>query len=186
MAQPTSSFYISNNDFEGARERFATSNARWKQHWFDTCSEIVKNCKTWLDKYILDPVNLTITEIVKKTKAAIKKHAGTSNVYLIKMFDIDNKYVFLKGGKADDVSKRLRDLSNQEYKRDNVRILRVEIVKTWELPNSHLAESFEQALHAYLCKFYDNNPNDRYYPTELTEEQFAELDRRYEIFCNFS
>lgn len=186
MAQPTSSSYITNNDFEGAKERFVSANSRWKQHWFNTCVEIAKNCKVWFDKYILDPVNLTITEIVKKAKSVIKNCNETSNVYLIKMFDVNDRYVFLKGGKADNVSRRLRDLSRQEYKRDNIQISRVEIIKTWELPNSHLAESFEQALHAYLCNFFENIPNDRYYPTELTEEQFSELDRRYEIIQNFA
>ena len=128
-----------------------------------------------------------VIEKAKKTVArVIKKYDGTSNVYLIKMFDTDGDYVFLKGGKADDITKRLRDLSRQEYKRDNVQIDRVEIIKTWELPNSHLAESFEQALHAYLCNFFDNIPNDRYYPKELTAEQFAELDRRHEIICSFA
>ena len=186
----SSTTYINENDFEGAKARFEQSTARWKQHWFDTCMEIFENCAEWGKKYILDPVNRTITAVIEKAKKTIsrviKKHDGTSNVYLIKMFDTDGDYVFLKGGKADDITKRLRDLSRQEYKRDNVQIDRVEIIKTWELPNSHLAESFEQALHAYLCNFFDNIPNDRYYPQELTAEQFAELDRRHEIICSFA
>lgn len=180
---------VNTNDFMEALARFNMANARWKEHWFNACEKITKKCKEWANKYTLNRATLTIEKMVKKAKETVRKvmrkHNGASYVYLIKMFDDAGQYVFLKGGKADSVSKRLKDLSKTEYKRDGVQINRVEIIKTWELPSSHLAESFEQALHAYLCQFFDNIPNDRYHPQELTEEQFAELDRRHKIISSF-
>ena len=39
----SSTAYINENDFEGAKVRFEQSTARWKQHWFDTCMEIFES-----------------------------------------------------------------------------------------------------------------------------------------------
>ena len=175
--------YIQFNDFEGALMRFNETNARWKKHWFNACVEIANRCKSWHKKYsFYSNPNLLI---VKADKEAKEQNKNLSYVYLIKMYDDEDDYVFLKCGKANDVNVRLRTLSKQAYKREDVQIERVEIIKTWELPSSHLAESFEQAVHDYLSKLYENIPNDRYYPQTLTEQQFAELEKRYEIIRAF-
>ena len=187
MSKPSARSYISSNNITGAYERFLSAYSNWKDHWWETVETIYKNSAEWAKKYILDPIKRTLTAIGERVRIRnIKAHSGASYVYLIKMFDDNNQYVFLKGGKADDIRKRLSNLSRQEYKRDDVQISRVEIINTWELPNSHLAECFEQALHDYLCRFFEHIPNDRYYPHELTTEQFAELDRRHEIVCSFA
>lgn len=175
MSKPTRAYYIRENDFEGAKERFDSANNRWKQHWFDVCMEIAEKAKDWLKKYILDPITLTI----EKVKKVANKSEG-SNVYLIKMFDINNVYTYLKAGKADILERRLKQLIKL-YKKENVFVSNIEVIKTWHLPNSHLAECFEQSVHAYLAKLFYHIPNDRYAPVELNEEHFAEIERRYEI-----
>jgi hypothetical protein len=179
----TSTEYINDNDFEGAKERFDSSNRRWKDYWFETCLTIAENCKEWAEKYIIDPIKRTIEKIVQTITANDNKQ---SCVYLIKMFDSSGRYVFLKGGKTDNLLLRMKQLSSTVYSRSNTIIRNVEIIKVWELPSSHLAECFEQALHHYLASFLTHIPNDRYSPTELTDEHFVELNRRYEIIKGFA
>lgn len=173
--------YIVENDFEGAKLKFDTSNSRWRKHWFDTCYRIAQKVKSWATKYIFDPVALTIEEIGKHIKKIAPKKAGESHVYLIRMYDDSDKYVFLKAGKANDLKDRLRDLSKHLYRRSNTQIARVEILRTWTLPSNHLAESFEHALHHYLSGLFENIPNDRYDPVELTPAHMSEIDRRFEL-----
>ena len=188
MANKNWKWYVGHNDFEGAKQRFENAYKNWKQHWFDTCVEIFNNSKEWAKKYILDPITLTIEPIIQKTtKKQTKRHAGESHTYIIKMFNDCGKYVFLKNGKADDVSRRMRELSKQEYKRDGEQIARVEVLKTYDFPSADLAESFEKIVHNYLTKFFSRIPNDRYEPAELTTEQYGEIDRMYNTFLvNFA
>lgn len=173
--------YIVTNDFEGAKQRFDNANKRWKKHWYETCLIIAKKVKDLFKKYIFDPVNLTITKINEK----LKKIQGKSFVYLIKMFDENNNYVFLKVGKSNNVDIRLMALSKQYYKKDKIKISRVEKIHTWELPNSHLAEAFEQVLHSFLSSHYINIPNDRYPAINLLEEDLIEFEKRYKLMESF-
>lgn len=179
--------FIADGDFEGAKEKFDNANARWKSHWFNTCVTIAKQCGEWVTKYLIDPVRMTITAIGQHVKKrAPKENAKESHVYLIKMYDEDGDYRFLKGGKANDLKQRLSALGKYLYRRDNVQIAKVEIIKTWDLATNHLAEAFEQLLHATLSKKYKNIPNDRYTPVELSAEEIAELDRKYELLCSIA
>lgn len=173
--------YVALEDFEGAKARFDSANGRWRKHWFNACWQIAEKVKEWATKYIFDPIALTIEAITQRVKKNAPKQSGESHVYLIKMFDIFGNYVFLKGGKANDLKDRLSNLSRHLYRRSNTQIANVEIIKTWTLPSNHMAESFEQVLHHYLSGLFNNIPNDRYDPVELTPEQMNEIDRRYEL-----
>lgn len=177
----SSTIYIQQNDFEGAKERFENANKQWKQHWFDTCATIAKKAKEWLEIYILDPIKLTITKIYKTTK----DYVSNSYVYLIKMFDDKDNYIFLKAGKADNPKERFSTLSKNFYKRDNIQITKVIPLRVWGMPNNHLAQAFEQIVHSYLSSLFQNIPNDRYAPVEITEEIFNEIERKYELMTNF-
>lgn len=180
--QMTSTDYIREQDFEGAKERFDKANRRWKSHWFEVCREIAEVCKKWAKKYVFDPINLTIEKVKRATKG---RHEGKSYVYLIEMY-ANGIFRFLKGGKANDVNARMSQLCGYEYKREGVVVDDVKILRTWELADSHLAESFEQALHSYLSKKFRNIPNDRYDPVTLTEDDFAELNRRHAVISAFA
>lgn len=176
--------YIALGDFEGAKEKFDSANNRWKNHWFNTCVTIAKQFGEWATKYLIDPINRTITAIgsyVKKRSPKVNEEE--SSVYLIEMYDDHNSHVFNKVGKANDLKARLSTLSKQLYRRSNTQISRIRIIKTWTLPTNHLAESFEQLLHADMSKRYENIPNDRYTPAVLPAELVGEFDRKYELFC---
>ena len=171
--------YIKENDFEGAKERFEKSERRWRKHWYNTCLEIARKVRFWLRKYVFDPIALTIRELTEADQV------DEPCTYLIRMYDEDGEYTYLKAGKAKILEDRLQTLRGKHYKRENIKIGEVEVIKTWKLPTEHLAEAFEQVVHHYLSTIYNNIPNDRYDPVELTEEQFAEIDRRYEMMTAF-
>lgn len=170
---------IETNDFEEAKNRFDNARARWVRHWFNTCFTIAKNNEDIFKKYIFDSDEATITALVL-TKIN-KRNVGEAYVYLIKMFDLEGNFVYLKGGKTNNLERRFYELGRQHYKREDLHISRVEEVKSWCLPSEHLAESFEQLLHAYFAKFLENTPNDRWTPIDISEEDFIELERRYQI-----
>lgn len=173
--------YINENDFEGALDKFDKANPRWKKHWFNTCYSIAQTVKEWATKYIFDPIALTITKIEMFVKKTVSKKAGEAYVYLIKMFDENGRYTYLKAGKANNVNHRMKELSNNLYHRENVQIANVDILQTWTLPSSHMAEAFEQVVHHYLSGLFRHIPNDRYEPVELTEEHLAVINHKYEL-----
>lgn len=170
---------IQTNDFTEAKTRFDSAYRNWKEHWFNACYTIAKNNKEILKKYVFDPIALTITDMIL-VKINTRNNGGAF-VYLIKMYDTENNYVYLKGGKTNNLKRRFYELSRYEYKREDLKISRIEEVKSWCLPSEHLAESFEQLLHAYFANFLENTPNDRWTPVDISDSDFEELERRYEI-----
>lgn len=179
----TSKQYIETNDFVGAKERFDRAYRNWKEYWFDTCYTIAKNCKEWFTKYVFDPIEKTISPLRNKIN---KNNHGCAYVYLIKMFDTNGNYIYLKGGKTNNLERRYYELSRNYYKIEGVQISRVEEIKTWELPTEHLAESFEQLVHAYFEKFLENTPKDRWTPIIPSEKDFEEIEKRYKIINSLS
>lgn len=186
MASDSKTNLIKTNNLEMCYTKFCNARSNWKEHWWDGVVTIYNNSTEWATKYALDLVNRILIPLVQKLKKAIsKKGDGTSNVYLIKMFDSLGRYVYLKAGKANVVSTRLARLAKYHYKREDVQIGSVELIRFWNLPNSHLAESFEQLLHNYLSSKFQNVPNDRYVPPcELCQEDFAEFDRCYQMIAS--
>jgi hypothetical protein len=186
MASESKIDLIKTNNLEMCYTKFRNARSNWKEHWWDGVVTIYNNSADWATKYALDLVNRILIPLVQKLKKAVaKKGDGTSNVYLIKMFDNLGRYVYLKAGKANVVSTRLADLAKYHYKREDVQIGSVELICSWNLPNSHLAESFEQLLHSYLSERFRHVPNDRYVPPcDLYQEDFAEFDRRHQLIAS--
>lgn len=179
---PTYSDYVSSNDFEGAKERFDNANKRWKTHWFEACEEIFNACKDWAKKYILDKINkviLVIGEFITKKRP---KEEGTSNTYLIKMFDEAGNWVFTKIGKANVIAKRMQGLLKHEYKRGGtVKISNIEIVKSYQLPNDDLAQVLENLMRHYFRKTRKFIPNDRFEAFEPTAEDLQVFENNYNL-----
>lgn len=77
MANKSMTWYINNNDFEGAKERLESTSASWKARWFNVCQTIFNNCKELVKKYILDPINYLIETIEEREKISKDtKYAG--------------------------------------------------------------------------------------------------------------
>jgi hypothetical protein len=167
--------YVDNNDFEGAKKRFEAANGRWRRHWLEACIEIMNKCQEWATKYLIDPIKMTITKIARSIKTAVKD-SGHPCVYLIRMFDTDGTFRFLKIGKTNCLQRRLGELSKYHYSISNVTIGYVEVIKTWDLATDALAEACEKAMQHYFNKHYQNIPNDRYAPIEPKAEHIAKFD----------
>ena len=45
MANKKMEWYLENNDFEGAYERWKTTSPCWKKRWFDVCEKIYSSSK---------------------------------------------------------------------------------------------------------------------------------------------
>lgn len=177
----SASYYIENNDFEGAKLRFENSNVRWLDHWFNTCKMIYDSCKDWAKKYILDPIAKTISHISECIKKVRTTKNSTSNTYLIKMFDTCGNWVFTKIGKADILSTRLKKLGSQYYARDGVQIGHTEIIKSYEVPNDDCAQILESLMRNYFRKTKHHIPNDRFEPFEPTEEDLQIFEKYYNL-----
>ena len=174
--------YISLNDFEGALKRYEEARGRWKPHWFATCETIYNSCAEWVSKYILDPISQTITKIVKRIKEKIVSKPCT---YLIKMYDTDDNFVYVKIGKADNLKRRMKQLERYTYNRENIQIGRIEVVKTWEFANDDLAASFEGFIHSKVKELYPqirHIPNDRFDISLNVDEISPKIDHYYTIF----
>lgn len=180
MAKKTATMCIETNDFEEAKFRFDNAYRNWKEHWFNACYEIAKKCQCYLEEYGFDFDEIAIFPLGKKVN---KNNSGNAYVYLIKMFDDNGNFAFLKIGKTNDLSRRYRELRHSHYA-GNINIIWTEEIKTWELPSDFLAVGFEHILHHFLLtENLTNVPNDRWIPTELTAEQFLKMDEKYEKMC---
>ena len=186
----TAKEYIENEDFTGAYERYNKATKRWKAHWFDTCYEIAASVKEFTKAFIFDTVHkviMQVGEIVQKVKAGrpVKKD-GTSHVYLIRMFDKDDKEVYTKVGKANNVAVRMKQLEKYIYKnratKEQVPIGRVEVVDTWDFPNSKAAESFETKIQSILMGLYELIPNDRFAPIADMNGVVSMMNTQYSLF----
>lgn len=163
---------IETNDFEEAKRRYEKAYTNWKDHWFDTCVTIFKSSTKWAKEYVINLVDKTIVKINEIATKIKSKKGNFSYTYIIKMFDESGKWVFTKVGKADNVAKRMYDLSKEYYSRQKVGIGSVEVLKTYELPNDDLAQVQESFMRNYLRKTKKFYPNDRFEPFEPTEEDY--------------
>ena len=177
----SASYYIENNDFEGAKARFENANARWLEHWFNTCRVIYECSKEWAKKYVLDPVSKTITLVKNCIKKVKSCKASTSNTYLIKMFDTCGNWVFTKIGKADNLKQRLNQLKKYHYKKSNIHIGDIEVIKTYEVPNDDCAQVLESFMRNYFKKTKTCVPNDRFEPFEPTEKDLQIFENYYTL-----
>ena len=177
--------YIADNDFEGAKARLEKTTIRWELYWYEVCYEIATNDKRWFSLYNFYPNERRIAA-AERTETTFLNEVGNF-VYLIKMFDVNDEYVFLKGGKTVNLKVRMAQLSKTVYKTQDITIARIEVIKVWKLPTEQLAVSFEHMLHDYFCnKNLEYFRQDRFTPSMVTEKDFEELEKRYEIVKSLS
>lgn len=179
--KPTAKYYVDNNDFPGAVERFENSNKQWKNHWWSVCETIFNSCAEWARKYVLDPVARTISAIKKRgrpSKAADKiiwncppfTDKGHRS-YLVEFLDKKGNILFSKVGSFDrmDKSIEVRFKSElKEYEKLNVEKVRVNRVYNTEFPGEGLESIFRGF---YVRKWPDAfQPKDRF------------IDRVFDLF----
>ena len=207
MAKPTCTWYINNNDLEGAYERFQITYRNWKDHWWKTVETIYKASAEWAKKYILDPVTRTLTAIQQKAKKKCQQISTaifelsngvevefaenygidtdrTEKAYLFKFYeDVNIDPVFSKiGTSARSCFGRLKD-EVRYYRNAGFDITRVKverIVDCGEMP----AEAFESFCRSMFIKKYPGTwkKNDRFFGVDIAVEEFDKLWNLYATF----
>lgn len=104
-------------------------------------------------------------------------------VYIINMYDENDKWVFTKIGKSKNLLKRFQTLERQYYAKDNIQIMRVEPVYTFNVKNDDLAQVLESFIRNLFRKRHDFIPNDRFKPFEPLEEEWEQMERYYKLVC---
>lgn len=177
MAAKNMGWYVANNDFEGAVERWMNTNATWKQRWFETCETIFNNCKEWAKTYILNPIDGSIKKVYKiltqrKTKYSelIQIAEGVDlldnakeKCYLFTFFDADGNMVCSKVGTTTrKVLQRLKEeLNSDTYKK--IGCARAVVNRVYDCGNIP-AEGLESYFRAMYIRRYPQSfkKNDRF------------------------
>ena len=177
MANKSMEWYVANNDFEGAKERFESTSPNWKKKWFSVCEIIYKNCKEWAKECILNPVDYSIKKICKIATKRKTKYAESIQIaegvdlldqakekcYLFTFFDENDKMVCSKVGTTTrKVLQRLKEeLRSDTYKKIGcVKAIVNRVYDCGEIP----AEGLESYFRAMYIRRYPQSfkKNDRF------------------------
>lgn len=176
MSYKSCTYYIINNDFIGAKERFDNTRANWRKHWFETCYTIAQNNPQYLEKFLFNEEELTIIKVKKVVKYC---DVAPSHTYLIDLLDKKEETVFTKVGKADKVGRRLNQILDKGYK--EAEIDDIKILKVFEMPSDDLAEALESSIKNYIKKHKNVGyyPKDRFTPFVPSAEDYEAFEKIY-------
>lgn len=177
MANNSMAWYVANNDFEGAVERWMKTSACWKMRWFETCETIFNNCREWSKTYILNPVDCSIKRICKILTKRKTKYSETIQIaegvdlldnakqkcYLFTFFDADGNMICSKVGTTTrKVLQRLKEeLRSDTYKKIGcTKAIVNRVYDCGEIP----AEGLESYFRAMYIRRYPQSfkKNDRF------------------------
>lgn len=104
-------------------------------------------------------------------------------VYIINMYDENDKCVFTKIGKSKNILRRFQKLERQYYATQGIQIARIEPVHVFDVKNDDLAQVLESFIRNLFRKTRDFIPNDRFKPFTPSEEEWKEMERYYKLVC---
>ena len=195
MSRKSAETYIAQNDFEGAKERLAEANPRWKSHWFNTCEQIYNACKEWSKMYVLDPIAKTVQKIISaqsnlfprlkkedisySDKSIIQTNEDRrQKCYLIEFFDKNDESVCSKVGTTiRTIQERIREeLNSKTYK--NMGVVRCMIHRVYDCGNIP-AEGLESEFRAKYIKKISNS-SSKYRKYDITHQFYNYLSKKVE------
>ena len=177
MANKSMEWYVDNNDFQGALERFEKTSVRWKKAWFNTCEKIFYKCKELAQEYILNPVEQSIKKIIKIATPRKSKYSDAIQIgegvdlldnakekcYLFTFFDENDNMVCSKiGTTTRKVTQRLKEeLKSNTYKK--IGCVRAVVNRVYDCKDTP-AEGLESYFRAMYIKKYPQSflKNDRF------------------------
>ena len=124
-----------------------------------------------------------LIEYSQRSKEIEEWRKAKGIVYIINMYDENDKCVFTKIGKSNNVIKRFQKLERQYYAAQDVQIMRVEPVHVFNVKNDDLAQVLESFIRNLFRKTRDFIPNDRFKPFTPSEEEWKEMERYYKLVC---
>lgn len=183
-------YYVQNDDFEGALERFRATSKRWKAYWFDVCAQIAENCAEWAKRYIIDPIAQTIEEKIKVARARRDFQIDTQGLdllddakekcYLFRFFDADGNRICSKVGTTTrKVIQRLKEeLSSDTYRKMGA--VSAVIDRVYDC-GDYPAEGLESQFRAlYILKHPESfKKNDRFIFQDFDLEEADKIVSNY-------
>ena len=124
-----------------------------------------------------------LIEYSQRRKEIEEWEKAKSIVYIINMYDENDKCVFTKIGKSNNVIKRFQKLERQYYATQDIQIARIEPVHVFKVKNDDLAQVLESFIRNLFRKTRDFIPNDRFKPFIPSEEEWKEMERYYKLVC---
>ena len=124
-----------------------------------------------------------LIEYSQRRKEIEEWEKAKSIVYIINMYDENDKCVFTKIGKSNNVIKRFQKLERQYYATQDIQIARIEPVHVFKVKNDDLAQVLESFIRNLFRKTRDFIPNDRFKPFTPSEEEWKEMERYYKLVC---
>jgi hypothetical protein len=175
---------IKDNDLEAAYERLQETTKQWFDYWWDGVVEIFNNDKaTWSQKYILDIQNHVLEKItrpISHVDGRIKyccDNAEGQGSYIVQHYDIGNKLLWTKCGKADNVKTRTRDYLNSKTA-CNAGVAYGECLYFFPARSSDEAEAKESIIRNYFKQNYTFIRNDRFSDLlEITEKDIERIKK---------
>lgn len=199
MKNKSMDWYVENNDFEGAYERWEKTIPRWKGNWYDICELIYNKTTEWAKRYILNPTAKAINKIldirevlnakVKKDGISISNECqtwddtkGIEKCYLIRFFTEDMEFICSKVGTTiRSVFQRIREeLNSKTYKgMGATRCVIDRVYNCGVLP----AEGVESMFRAMYIKKFPNSfcKNDRFINARF---DLKEADKFFSEYAN--
>ena len=124
-----------------------------------------------------------IEEYFQKYKEIEEWKKAGCIVYIINMYDENDKCVFTKIGKSKNILRRFQKLERQYYATQDIQIARIEPVHIFNVKNDDLAQVLESFIRNLFRKTRDFIPNDRFKPFTPSEEEWKEMERYYKLVC---
>jgi hypothetical protein len=190
MSKPNWKYYIDNNDFEGAYDRYLIATKNWKEYWFDVCKQIFEASKEWAKTYVIDPIAKTIQAKVKVPRIKREYDINTNNLdlldkndekcYLFRFFDSQGNRICSKVGTTKrEIIKRLKEeLNSKTYKDMGAVSATIDrVYNCRKMP----AEGLESYFRAEYIKRFPNSfrKNDRFM---LVDFDLDEADKIVESY----
>lgn len=209
MANYTKVNAIADNDLLYSYTKFRTTNARWKNHWWDAVETIFHACADWAKEYILDPINRTLTKIDEKVIKPVRRRCreieknkfilstdvpvesevdlaldvkGDEKGYLFwfKANNVKNGHFTKIGTSASSTCfQRLKD-EVRYYNQRGLDVTKVVIKRIYNCGETP-AEGFESFCRAKFIKAYPGtyHKNDRFFGVEIPVEEYDKLWKMY-------
>lgn len=209
MADYSKSECIANNDLMTCYLNFQRTTARWKNHWWDGVETIFNSCANWAKKFILDPINRTLTKIDEKIiKPARRRYREIERNHFILATEVpvisevdlaldikgeekgylfwfeaenvvNNHFTKIGTSAKSTCFERLRD-EVKYYNERGLGITKVIIKRIYNCGDTP-AEGFESFCRAKFIKKYPGtyHKHDRFFGVEIPVEEYDKLWKMY-------
>ena len=185
-------YYINRGDLPGAYERFQNTSASWKSRWWKVVEKIFEKVTGWAKYFSIDNAKRVLKRLTRGRLPSVENIVKGQNrlsfnvpaegcgAYIVEHFDKWDVPLWIKCGKADNVMNRLTQHFTNDYCGEAERGV---VLAFYPCKNSNHALTVENIIRDHFeKKGFVLKGNDRFPKLrEITEEDFAELERKIKI-----